>query len=60
MILTGGQQALVDSCAALAFSRYVNTRQWKYPIWPGAFTNLNSLKNGNGALKNALSDGTNE
>jgi len=48
MIMADGLVALMDFCAAMAFGRYLNTRQTRYSVWFGIFASLSILTKGNG------------
>lgn len=48
MIMADGLIALMDFCAAMAFGRYLNTRQAKYSVWFAVFACLSILTKGNG------------
>ncbi|MBI4873470.1 MAG: glycosyltransferase family 39 protein [Acidobacteria bacterium] len=48
MVMADGLVALWDLGAVLAFGRYLNSREWKYSLWFGAFACLSILTKGNG------------
>jgi hypothetical protein len=48
MIMADILVAVMDLCAAMAFGRYLNTRDWKSAIWFGVFVSLSILAKGNG------------
>jgi hypothetical protein len=48
MVMSDGLVALMDFLAAMAFARYLDTKDWKYSAQFGVFATLSILTKGNG------------